>query len=442
MASPFTRRVAGVFGTRIVQFAVGIAIFYVLSALLGPAGIGVYATATLIPGTLYALATFGLPSSLTFHSGRGRDFGSVARIAIVMGLLASVWLVAGAWLLIPWLRTNLVQTVPDAYLRFILIAIPFQLTATLLGSVLYGRQIIRNYNLILIGQSGLMLLLDLLLVGVLHLEVFGALLAFVTSLAAAALLTYAEVWRARHREAAERGRPASYSEVLGYGVRLYPAVVTSFFNYRADVYLLNWLTDSQSLVGLYSRAVTLAEMVFYVPDSVSSIFFPRVASSEPQAAGRMVPDVCRMTLLITLLSAAAILPVAFVGIHLLLPRFVGSLAPMAVLLPAVIAISVAKVLAGYLTGLGHARWVSTAASVSVVVNVAANLFLIPRWGIVGAASASVLSYTLHAAILIVGSVRISGSPTAAFLLPRRADWQRLSGGLLGLLGLLRRRVTT
>ncbi|HET9159374.1 MAG TPA: hypothetical protein VFN88_02080, partial [Caulobacteraceae bacterium] len=75
--SPFIRRVAGVFGTRVAQFFLGLVLFYVLSALLGPSGVGVYATAVLVPGTLYALATFGMPSSLIYYSGRGRDFRSL-----------------------------------------------------------------------------------------------------------------------------------------------------------------------------------------------------------------------------------------------------------------------------------------------------------------------------------------------------------------------------
>ena len=102
------------FVTRVSQFALGLAVSLALARLLGPDGRGQYAVAILLPGTLYALATFGLPSSTTFYSGRGRSLRSLRRITLTMVAAASVWLVVLGLIAIPLLETNLLSAAPTA----------------------------------------------------------------------------------------------------------------------------------------------------------------------------------------------------------------------------------------------------------------------------------------------------------------------------------------
>ena len=138
--SPFVARVAGVFATRVSQFGLGLAVSLALARLLGPGGRGQYAVAILVPGTLYAIATFGLPSSTTFYSGRGRSLRSLSRVTLTIVAAASVWLIALGLVALPLLEKNLLSAAPDSLLRLMLIAIPFQFGARLLGSILFGRQ--------------------------------------------------------------------------------------------------------------------------------------------------------------------------------------------------------------------------------------------------------------------------------------------------------------
>jgi O-antigen/teichoic acid export membrane protein len=55
------------------------------------------------------------------------------------------------------------------------------------------------------------------------------------------------------------------------------------------------------------------------------------------------------------------------------------------------------------------------------VNIAANLILIPRFGIVGAAAASLISYTTTALIITLIASRLAGAPMRAFWIPGLAD---------------------
>lgn len=442
--STFVPRVAGVLATRVTQFALGLALTYTLAHLLGPAGRGVSYVVLLIPGTLFAIATFGFPSSITFFSGRGRSLPSLRRAALLLSGTASVWLIAAALIALPFLQTNLLDTVPSGLVYLVLIAMPFQLAGSLMGSVLYGRQVIRAFNLISLAQAAATLLLVLVLVGLLDLSVTGAVLGYAVASISACLAIYRELRRAERVLADPTAPSASIREIVAYGLRLYPGVVTSFFNYRADVFLLNWLLaptvalGKAGQVGLYSIAVSLAEMAFYVPDSISSILFPRVASGLRADADRTVPTIARLTVTITFVCALALVPAALIGVHLLLPEYAGSLPALVAILPGVVALGLSKVLAGYLTGLGQARPTVIASSTALVLNVVFNLLLIPPWGIVGAAIASLISYGVHAGLMLRASCRASGAPLRAFLVPTRADAQLLLGGIRAMAGRLQR----
>ena len=317
--SPFAQRIAGVFATRIGQFLLSLAAALLLARLLEPAGRGQYAVVMLLPLTLYAMATFGLPSSTTFYSGRGRSLRSLRRVVLTMSLLASAWLIGLALLILPFLERHVMRTAPDDLLRLILVAIPFQFSLGLIGSILYGRQIIRNYNVIIVAQAVALLVGTFVSVAVLQLGVRGAVLSYILVTAATSGVAFLELNRAVSID--EPGRPAvSYRELLTYGLKLYPSVVTSFFGSRVDIYLLSWLLGSDALVGLYAVAVSLAEVTYYVPDSVSSIFFPRVASATRVQADSAVAEVSRVTGAVSAGVAVALVPASFVILSVVLPH--------------------------------------------------------------------------------------------------------------------------
>jgi O-antigen/teichoic acid export membrane protein len=231
--------------------------------------------------------------------------------------------------------------------------------------------------------------------------------------------------------------------LVGYGAKLYPASVSGYFNYRADNYIIQAMAPSKEVaksnLGLYSWAVTMAEVVFLVPESVAAMLLPRVAGSSPEEASALLARVSRTTLLIALLVAAALIPAAFLGVHLILPNYVGCLPAFLAILPGVVALCMAKVMTSYVGGRGRPGRASVAATIALAVNLPLNLTLIPWIGIVGASLSSVVSYSVLAAIMVGLASKMSGQPITALCLPRVEDarflvagvgrlWRRLVGG--------------
>ena len=429
---PFASRVAGVFLTRVGRFVISFVTSLLMARLLGPAGRGAFYLATLTPTMLVALGQFGLPSAISFFAGRGRAAATLERISYGLAVALSAILLFCALIAMPWLETTVLKATAPELVRIALVSVPFQFLASFAGATLIGKQRLRNYNLILVGQSAVNLAALAIVVGVLGLGVPGAVVVNVAVASATAIAVAVELRRNAAVDASALGVRAG--ELFGYAARVYPASVTSYFSYRVDVFLLSALLADAAALGLYSLAVSLAELTFFVPDAVSLVFFPRVASSERRTADELAPMVSRFTVLVTILSVAALVPAGFAAVHLLLPAFTGSLTAFVVIMPGVIALSVAKVLSSYINGLGLPTPVAVVSTAALVVNVVGNLLLIPRLGIVGAAAASLISYSAHAAMLVAISSRLAGRSPLAYLVPGRSEADRLVTGVSHALG--------
>jgi O-antigen/teichoic acid export membrane protein len=234
------------------------------------------------------------------------------------------------------------------------------------------------------------------------------------------------------------GESVSYRELVRYGLRLYPASLTGFFIYRVDAYLIAFLLVAPAVqLGYYSMAVGLAEMVFFFPNAVSTLFFPHVAGSPREESDRQVAMVSRVTLLVTGAFALALIPAAAVMIWVVLPDFGPALPALIVLLPGVVALSLAKVVGAFVIGIGKPEIDSYVSVGALIVNIIANLILIPRLGIVGASAASLISYSLTSLLLTLAAARFSKTSVAHFWIPRASDVRFTIGTSLGLVRRLR-----
>ncbi len=114
-------------------------------------------------------------------------------------------------------------------------------------------------------------------------------------------------------------------------------------------------------------------------------------------------------------------PAAAILIWVVLPAFGPALPALLVLLPGVVALSLAKVVGGYVTGIGRPEINSYVSFVAFIVNIVANVLLIPRLGIVGASAASLISYSLTSLLLTFAAARFTRTPIADFWVPRLSD---------------------
>lgn len=431
-SNPFARRVATVFGAKMVVFALALVTTVVVSRLLGPDGKGAYYAVTSLPAMVGAVALFGIPNAINFFSARGASIRRLLYSSLLFAAVISVGVVGLLWLLLPVLETTILSAVAekvgagtaDQLLRLILLALPAIIVSSFVGTILYGRHQVKIYTSIMVGQAIVTLAILVLFVGLFRQGVNGAVWSSVTISFLAALAVVVAVWYVSTRN--PEGEPASARSLLGYGLRAYPAGITGFFNYRADTFLIQaLLVSSATPLGLYSIAVTMAELIFYIPDSVTTIFLPTIAASTAAQADEKLLRVSRLTMLVTVGCSLALVPTAWIAIHVLLPGFVDCFPAFLVLLPGVVSLSLAKVLTSYIAGRGRPGAISVGATIALALNLAANIYLIPQWGIVGASAASLLSYTALALMMLVVACRLSRLSPFAIVVPRMTEVQVL-----------------
>src|SRR4029077_12239073 len=199
--------------------------------------------------------------------------------------------VAVAILLLPLFVATIARSATTGELLLGLLALPVLGSGCAAGAILYGRRAISAYTVIQVAQAAISLAAVIVLVGILDLGVPGAVGAYLLSNGIGAVAIFIEVRRLDRRTPDASTSAASASELIGYGARLYPSSITSYFNYRADVLLLNAMRVSNADIGLYGRAVNFAERLFSLPDSIGAIFYPTVAASSEGEAHRIAPAV-------------------------------------------------------------------------------------------------------------------------------------------------------
>ncbi len=349
-SSGFSGRVMLLFSTQVFGAGIGIINGILLARLLGPALKGEYYLLVLVPSTAMVLIQLGLPQAITYFAARGRTAGLVTKAFVLTGGLTLAALLV-VWALLPLLQEVFLHGIDNSLVVLAFVALPLALNATFTSGIVLGRQAIRWYSAVNAIYPIVTTVLLVVILGGLGASVLGALVVYliVTTVQSAGFAIGAR----RAARANTDAGTVSYREIFRYGLPFYAGSLTGFFSYRIDAYMIAAIIPNPAEpLGLYSMAVGLAEMVFFFPNAVSTMFFPHVASMPREDANRQVPMVARVTLLITTGVALAMIPAAIVMIRILLPAFEASIPPLLVLLPAVVALSVAKVIGSYMTGLG------------------------------------------------------------------------------------------
>ncbi len=427
------RNAAWSFGAQVVRLITAL----LLIALLDPAARGVQSLLVLLPTVLGALGTLSVSSAVPVLLHRSPSADGPERIderlllpnlfglaLCVLGLLLLV-IVPVSPLIARYLSAEYHVSTADVLLGLLLL--PPLLLGEYLRALLVARRDLRQVALAQTIQAVAQLLLTVLLVLGLHQGAQGA----VWATACAGWLGFGWTsWTVRNLGVL---RPRLDWKVLcpllGLGLRGHVGNVVQTFNYRLDAFLLQGFLG-QAAVGLYQTGVLLAELVWYLPNAVGAALLPHVAAT---ADRQSTPRIVRHTLMLMLVGALLLLALAWPGFTLLRPAYQATLPPLTILLAGVVALGIHKVLASDLSGRGLPQYPSLTSVVALVVTIVGDFMLIPRFGMVGAAVASALAYTVQTVALLLIYRRIARVGWRELFVPQRDDW-RLYSRLLARLG--------
>jgi O-antigen/teichoic acid export membrane protein len=406
-----------------------------LARTLGPEGYGIYALAILCPMLAVAIGGLGLgPASVYFVSKGSFGLPEVVAKNIVISL-ATAGIVAMIGLVIVWSYGQ--ELLPNVPLPLLVIALLMTFPMMMFGHLAAIFQGLQNFK-----EHGFFTLLPqvtsaMLLVGGFWLF-GGKLTVAVLAWGGGYVLALAVVL---YRFRAEiklfffsiKIRSHYLSESLKYGLKSHVGNLITFLNYRINVYLLGALAGTHA-VGIYAVTVPVTEAIWLVSNAASAVLFPMVASLQAGHTSRNVtPMVCRWVLLVTVLAALfiGVASEQIVGIFFGAAFFQSTQAVLW-LMPGVVLWALARVLSNDIAGRGRPDINLYISLGALFVNIIANLILIPKLGVNGAALASSISYSFLTVTVIFVYSRLLHVRVGELLLPSSDD-VRIIRRLLGII---------
>ncbi len=212
---------------------------------------------------------------------------------------------------------------------------------------------------------------------------------------------------------------------FGFGFRSQLASVTQFLQHRVDVLLVGYLLAIRD-VGVYSVAVTIAELLWYVPYAVGPVLLPYIAGCSAEHARRVTPAFCRACLALNTLLGLVLFSSSALLIPIVLPAFTASVPVLWLLFPGTVFATLFKILSADFTGRGRPLDAFYPALATLIVQTLVGLLVIPHYGIKGAAVLVSAAYILNSVISIRLYCSSNGVPAIRLLLPHAEDCRMLA----------------
>lgn len=218
--------------------------------------------------------------------------------------------------------------------------------------------------------------------------------------------------------------PARIKGLLRDGWPLMAASMVITIYLRIDQVMLGELAGDGE-VGIYAVAVRLAEVWYFVPAALYWSLFPGIAAARGNDEGLFFDRLQKFYNVAAAAGYLIALPTALLA-HWLVPLlfggdYAGSGTMLAVLIWGNLFSGLEMARSGFLTAMNWTRLYLVTASLGCLLNIALNWLLIPKFGGMGAAVASVVSYwfAAHGSCFLFKPLwKTGGMLTRAILWPK------------------------
>jgi O-antigen/teichoic acid export membrane protein len=409
-----------------VSILIGILLLIILARFLGSSGQGKYSLITLLPLMLLTFLNFGLNTSTIYYvSKKEINLNQAFNTNFFVALLLAALSIAIGIIVIFLLGNNKFENVEQSLLFLSLAAIPFMFLMSFLQTIFQGLQNFKMFNSILVVQQMSNLLLVILLVVIFHLNLEGAIIAFIFGyLLTVLFILYILVYKYNVKINFKEINRMYLMKSIKYGLKAHISNVMTFLNYRLDILLLGYFINPAA-VGIYVVAVNVGERLSIFSQSISSVLLPRVASEENEMIKNNLTSLVSRTLLLLIVFVSFVL---FLVSDMIFSIFFGeqysqSSLILKVLLPGLTLLAVEKLLSNDLAGRGKPELNMYVSFFNVFFNVCLNLFFIPKLGALGAGISSTLTYVTSFVIKVVIFRRETGQSISSLLIIKKQDLQ-------------------
>jgi O-antigen/teichoic acid export membrane protein len=394
------RDTVGIFGTRFIWSGMGLVSGILLARGLGPENRGIITMLVqAIPSTILTLVKLGVSQATVYYVNRKEaSVDQVASNSVFLALVLGGISAAVVWGLRGEMSHNILKDIPDWALALALLRVPLLLLDNYLYGVLQATSQFGIYNTRLLVSEVIKLVMVVILITVFKLGLAAA--VWIYLLGAILNMGWLLATMSRTIRFSFRFDSRLLRNMLSFGVRSYVQVVTAYLLLRVDIYMV------QSILGpaqtaFYSLSVHFVEMVLEVPQAIGLVLYPRLAALGEEEIHRLTAQTCRRTLILTVPAAVFLATIGPPLITFLYGEaFAPAGAPLLWTSVGMIPMAIFVIITRDFTARSKQVVNTVSGIIALITNVVLNIYLIPRWGIVGAAFATAVAYTTACLILI------------------------------------------
>ena len=402
----YFKDILSVFGSNLSVTISNLLIGVILSRVLGVAGFGLYSSIIVVPVIVIGFTQLGIRRSTIYHIGKKDiDENNLASALILLWFYTSFLSIIICEMVF-FFSYN--QPFDPLLVVLVLLTIPLLLMNLFAGGIFLGKEEILRANIINAGPTLLTLVLTVLFVWFMKLSVLGAFIAIACANFIMFFFVYHTIIGEYRYKITWKYHEPLMKSMVKLGLVNAVAIFVMQLNYRLDVLMLKKLSTLEQ-VGFYSVATQIAEQVWHIPYAIETIILSRSANTDDDAkVTRIVSSIFRVSMLAGIFVSIAI----FFAAPFLIPLvfgadYTGSVPMIQAILPGILILVAFRILNSRLTGKGKPEVAIYTFVPALVINFLANLFLVPRFGGMGAVWSTNISYTLGSiAFLIVYSRKI------------------------------------
>ncbi|MDY6802145.1 MAG: polysaccharide biosynthesis C-terminal domain-containing protein [Bacteroidota bacterium] len=196
-------------------------------------------------------------------------------------------------------------------------------------------------------------------------------------------------------------------------------ILAQVLSFRLAYYFLNHFV-SVADVGIYSNAVSLVESVWILSRSIAYVQHSRIVNSRNKKY--TIDLTIKFIKLASILALCAILFLIFIPSEVYQfifgDEFINMQAIIQSLSPGIFFFSISFIISSYFSGTGKHHINSISSIVGVIVIILLSLFLIPRYGVIGAGIAASLSYLSTTMVKLISFCSIGKISLRKFLITK------------------------
>jgi len=399
--------------------AIGLAGSFLLSIivarLLGPEVKGQLALLLEIPLIAALILGLGFEGAKAYYVGRRLRLPEHAvsdsmYLALGLSLIGVPVVAIIMHQLIPALATIPLATVIAASL-----ALPVMMIMNFLSGVLTGLGKVTEQAIATAIAAIVSFLLAITFALLGHLTLHTLILATLAGLTCGSIATFA----ATKVKALTAPSHSRLREEISYARRSYVQTIMGYLELRQDLVLLGIMTSATG-VGIYSIGVSIAEVLFYAPQAIASALAARAFQEGASEGAELTALITRLlTALLLVASVALLLAARVLVVTLFGEAFAEAALVIQILVPAIAIWGIAAQSSVYLAS--HGTLFPKLSIATLILNLGLNLLLIPELGILGAAIATLISYTVGSAYIIGVFLKTTGIGLSGMLIVRRSD---------------------